>query len=265
MLRLERERLLALLASLDDVDWVRPTPCPAWDVAGLCRHLLGDDLYVLSLVRDGHRGTNPPPELDEAGFIAWIDRLQADWVDASRRVSPRLVVELLGWLGPHVASAFEQLDLLAVEADVSWASDRPVPQWLEAARELSEYWIHRQQLLDALGQPPDLRADLLGPLLDALRWAYPYRLASIDASSGSTVRIDVTGAVERRWWIARGDRWEFAEEAAGDVVAAARLDADEAWRLLTNNLPPDAALDITGAPAIVDVLRRTRAIIGSPD
>ncbi len=228
MLRLERERLLALLASLDDVDWVRPTPCPAWDVAGLCRHLLGDDLYVLSLVRDGHRGTNPPPELDEAGFIAWIDRLQADWVDASRRVSPRLVVELLGWLGPHVASAFEQLDLRAVEADVSWASDRPVPQWLEA-------------------------------------WAYPYRLASIDASSGSTVRIDVTGAVERRWWIARGDRWEFAEEAAGDVVAAARLDADEAWRLLTNNLPPDAALDITGAPAIVDVLRRTRASIGSPD
>ena len=151
MLRLERERLLALLASLDDVDWVRPTPCPAWDVAGLCRHLLGDDLYVLSLVRDGHRGTNPPPGLDEAGFIAWIDRLQADWVDASRRVSPRLVVELLGWLGPHVASAFEQLDLLAVDADVSWASDRPVPQWLEAARELSEYWIHRQQLLDGAG------------------------------------------------------------------------------------------------------------------
>ena len=54
-------------------------------------------------------------------------------------------------------------------------------------------------------------------------------------------------------------------DAAGDVIAAARLDADEAWRLLTNNLPPDAALDITGAPAIVDVLRRTRAIIGSPD
>lgn len=265
LLRLERERLLDLLASVEDVDWARPTPCPAWDVAGLCRHLLGDDLYVLSLARDGHQDTTPPPGLDEAGFIAWLDRLQMDWVAAARRVSPRLVVELLSWLGPHVAEAFEQMDLLAVDADVSWASDHPVPQWLEAAREVSEYWIHRQQLLTALGYPTDLRADLLGPILDAFRWAYAYRLASVDAAPGATVRIDVRGAVERRWRIVRGDRWDFAEDSAGDVVAVVRLDADQAWRLLTNNLDRHAVLDITGDPAVVDVLRRTRAIIGAPE
>ena len=48
---------------------------------------------------------------------------------------------------------------------------------LDQARELSEYWIHRQQLLQGLGRPSDLRADLAGPVLDGLRWAYPYRLA----------------------------------------------------------------------------------------
>jgi hypothetical protein len=46
-----------------------------------------------------------------------------------------------------------------------------------------------------------------------------------------------------------------------------RLDADQAWRLLTNNLTPEehASLDVTGSEPIVRVLRRTRAIIGSPN
>jgi hypothetical protein len=39
---------------------------------------------------------------------------------------------------------------------VSWAGSGPVPAWLDQARELSEYWIHRQQLLQGLGRPSDL-------------------------------------------------------------------------------------------------------------
>ena len=39
----------------------------------------------------------------------------------------------------------------------------------ELLRGLSEYWIHRQQLLQALGRPSDLRADLAAPVLDGLR------------------------------------------------------------------------------------------------
>jgi len=266
LLRLERARLLELLTSVEDAEWGRPTPCPAWDVGDLCRHLLGDDLYVLSLIRDQHAGT-ALPTMDDSGFIAWLDRLQMDWVDAARRVSPQLVVELLSWLGPQLATAFDHVDPRAIEAHVSWASDRLVPMWLEAARELSEYWIHRQQLLIALGRPTDLRRDLLGPVLDALRWAFPHRLAEVGAPHRATVRIEVTGAVERTWYIVRDERWDLTEhsDGDGDEVAVARLDADVAWRLLTNNLARDATLDIIGDPAIVAVLRRTRAIIGAPE
>jgi hypothetical protein len=38
---------------------------------------------------------------------------------------------------------------------------------------LSEYWIHRQQLLQGLGRPSDLRTDLAEPVLDGLRWPTP--------------------------------------------------------------------------------------------
>jgi hypothetical protein len=65
-------------------------------------------------------------------------------------------------------------DPMSPTANMSWASADPVPVWLDQARELSERWIHRQQILQALGRPSDLREDLAEPALEFLRWAYPF-------------------------------------------------------------------------------------------
>ena len=264
---LERARLLELLGDLTPAEWGRPTPCPAWDVAGLCRHLLGDDLHLIALHRDGHLGARPPDGADEHGFIAWLDELQEGWVTAAARLSPRLVVDLLAWCAPQVADVIGSGDPDAVTARVSWAGDDLVPVWLDRARELSEYWIHRQQLLEALGRTADHRVDVLGPVLDGLRWAYPYRLRQVAAGPGDTVVIEVRGDVERIWCIVRdATGWTFADEPAGPVIARAVLSTDQTWRLLTNNLPPAELddLDLSGAPPVLEVLRRTRAIIGEP-
>jgi hypothetical protein len=86
--------------------------------------------------------------------------MQAEWVGASRRLSPRLISDLLQWTGPQIAGTFRREDPRARTASVSWAGPGPVPAWLDQARELSEYWIHRQQLLQGLGRPSDLRTDL---------------------------------------------------------------------------------------------------------
>ena len=56
-----------------------------------------------------------------------------------------------------------------VAANVSWARATSVPLWLDHARELSERWIHRQQVLPSLELPVDLRVDLADPVLDGLR------------------------------------------------------------------------------------------------
>ena len=44
-----------------------------------------------------------------------------------------------------------------------------------------------------------LRADLAGPVLDGLRWAYPYRLKQCSAALGDTVTIAISGPVTRTW------------------------------------------------------------------
>ncbi len=136
LLAVEYERLGRLLRSLDATDWERPTVCEGWTVHDLALHLLGGLLGVTSFHRDGHRPA-PPAGLDEAGFIAWLDALQAEWVDGARRISPELTIELIEWIGPRAAAAMGRQDPTARTASVSWASTEPVPLWLDHARELT--------------------------------------------------------------------------------------------------------------------------------
>jgi uncharacterized protein (TIGR03083 family) len=271
---IERASLLDWMGGLREADWLRPTPCPGWTVLDLCRHLLGDDFSALSWHRDGHRETIPPPDVDEAGFVEWLDGLQRDWDVAARRISPRLAIELLRWTGTLVVETFARADPSARTAHVSWAGPDPVPVWLDQVRELSEHWLHRQQLRMALGQHPDLDERRLGVILDGFRWAYPYRLRSIAVRPGDTVVIEIGGGLlERAWTLVAVDPagWGFAAPSThhASAVARARLrvSVDEAWRLLSNNLgvAAQAELDVTGDPPVVEVLLRTRAIVGTPN
>jgi uncharacterized protein (TIGR03083 family) len=264
----ERACLLALLAGLTEDQWGLGTPCPGWSVLDLAAHLLGNDLGVVARQRDHHSGVTAPDPGDEAAFAVWLDRMQDDWVRACRRLSPRLVVELLSWTGALVVDLFQQQDPAEVAASVSWASDQPVPRWLDHARELTDCWIHRQQLLEALGRAPDLDAPTTGAVLDALRWAYPYRLRSLARPVGDTAEIIVRGPVSRHWFLqSQGTSWSFEEAPRDHMCARLETTTDSAWRLLSNNLSPEdqAVLHVTGDRAVTDVLLRTRAIIGTPN
>jgi uncharacterized protein (TIGR03083 family) len=264
----ERDRLTELLAGLGAADWERPSPCPGWTVLGLCCHLVGDDLGLLARHRDGYAGTPPPGGGSETGFVAWLDELQAEWVRAARRLSPRLVTDLLAWAGPQITATFRGQDPVARTASVSWAGPGPHPVWLDQARELSEYWIHRQQILQALGRPSDLRADLAAPVLDALRWAWPFRLEQAQAEPGDTVTIAIDGPVTRAWHlVAVAHGWEFGDRPGPRAVASLTMNTEQAWRLLTNNSLPaagQAGLQASGESSITDAVLHTRAIIGAP-
>ena len=263
----ERARLSELLASLGPADWDRPSPCPGWTVLGLSSHLVGDDLGFLARHRDGHFGTPGPDDASESEFVAWLDGLQDEWVRAARRLSPRIVADLLEWAGPQVAETMRGEDPRARTAGVSWAGTEPVPAWLNHARELSEYWIHRQQLLQAVGRPSDLRADLAGPVLAGLRRAYPFRLGQAAAQPGDSVTISVTGPVTVAWHlVATPAGWEYRNAPGTRVVATLEMTTEQAWRLLTNNLPAAdrSSIAASGDETVLSILLRTRAIIGTP-
>ena len=264
---LERKALLELLAHVEEAEWHKPSPCPEWTVLGLCTHLLGGDFALLSRHRDQFHGTPSPAGLTESQFVAWLDELQAHWVQAAKRLSPRLVVDLLRWTGPELLDVFRRQDPRERTARVSWAGPDLVPLWLDQLRELSEYWIHRQQLLEALGRGSELEATVVGAILDGLRWAYPFRLAAVSAEPGDTISIEISGPVTATWLLVAGDTgWAFTSGPGPRSVARLSVTTEQAWRLLSNNLRVDEQehLDVTGRDEIVDALRRTRAVIGTP-
>src|SRR5215472_15423795 len=88
----ERAQLLDLLATLTPEQWDRPTICPGWSVKDIAAHILGDDLGKISRQRDGFFATAPAPGED---IITLVNRINGEWVQATRRLSPRLICELL--------------------------------------------------------------------------------------------------------------------------------------------------------------------------
>jgi uncharacterized protein (TIGR03083 family) len=270
LFREERRVLIDLLHDLTSEDWTRPTPCPGWSVLDLTCHLIGDDLGLLSRQRDGHLASTPPDKSigDDAAFATWLDALQDAWVGAARRLSPRLAVDLLAWTGPQVVDMLSSQEPAERAATVTWASSDLVQRWLDHAREVSEQWIHRQQLEQAVGRPSDLSGRTASAVLDALRWAYPHRLSAVSASDGDTVDITLTGPIDRRWLLEYGDAgWSFVDEHQSRVIARANLSTADYWRLLTNNLPAaeHRRLDVKGDRVVVEALLETRAIIGVPN
>ena len=92
-----RAHLLTLLAELGEDDWGRPTAAARWSVKDVAAHLLGGDIAILSGKRDGFRSNQEINSNTE--LIELVDRLNAEWVLALRRISPRLLRELLAFCG----------------------------------------------------------------------------------------------------------------------------------------------------------------------
>jgi hypothetical protein len=121
-------------------------------------------------------------------------------VVAARRMSPRLLRELLALIGSEVEAYFSSLDLKAIGGPVSWAGPDPASVWFDIAREFTEPWHHQQQIRDATGQPPLYDPYFLSPVLDTL--CEPYLTVStplLQKERWSDWRFQVTLAVAGFW------------------------------------------------------------------
>ena len=225
------------LTSFAAAEWELPTVCPGWSVKDVTAHVVGDHVSRLSRHRDGYSAGGPAGDETLAGFI---DRVNAEWVIAARRMSPRVLTSWFTAVADEIVALWQAADLDAVGEPVSWAGPEPAPAWLDAARDFTEIWTHYQQICDAVGRPG--AAEYAVIVLDTFMRALPHTLRPFAAPPGTTVVVVVPGAGS--WACGRDpDRWRLAAGGA-DVAPAARieLDADTAWRLCTRGLLPSQAI-----------------------
>ncbi|MFD9958231.1 maleylpyruvate isomerase family mycothiol-dependent enzyme [Amycolatopsis sp. NPDC058986] len=232
---LERQALLDLLASLDAADWAKPTVCPGWDVHDVTAHILNDYLRRISGSRDGHPGA---VFADDETLPAYLARTNEEFVRAARQCSPRTMIALLAHLGPQLDAVWADTDLRGpAHLNVSWAGPGESPAWLDIARDYTEFWVHQQQIRDAVSRPGADEPTLLHPVLAAFAHALPTALRAQDRPPGTTVLVEVTGPAGGLWVCLREDTaWQLADADDGDPAATVVMDQDTAWRLATRGI-----------------------------
>jgi uncharacterized protein (TIGR03083 family) len=223
----ERAELLALLPELGASDWQRPTVCPGWSVHDVVAHVVHDYIRKLSGKRD--RFPAPGPVAGET-LPAFLDRVNQEFVDVAARWSPRVLIDLLAHLGPELEQLWASLDLDRLGEAVSWAApDVPAPVWLDVAREYTEYWVHQQQVRDAVGRPGANDDQLTYAVMDTFLRAVPYALRLVPARPGASVQIQVTGTGGGTWTVRRRDAdWAVDRGPADQPGDAQPADAQPA-------------------------------------
>ena len=238
--------LIALLRGLDASDWDAPTVAGSWRVRDIAAHLLDGDLRRLSMQRDG-RALPPAEPIDGyRDLVRFLDQLNHDWVQAARRLSPRVLIELLELSGPATAALLASLPPHGPAFfPVAWAGEDRSEHWMDVGREYTERWHHQIQIRDAVrAAHPDASATLLDrqwlePLLESSLRAVPHAYRTMPASEGDAIVIELVTDEGLSWsaaWslVGSGGGWHIGRGVAAMPRARVRLDAESCWRLFYN-------------------------------
>jgi uncharacterized protein (TIGR03083 family) len=242
----EREQLLLLLSQLDEAEWHRPTICTGWTVKDIALHLLGDDIGKLSRARDYFEYVSETNSRIDSWdeLVTYINEMNALWVQATRRMSGRLLCELLAFTGEEICQYFRSLDPYATGELVSWAGPGPAPVWLDIAREYTERWLHQQQIRDAVERPGLKERRFFAPVLATFVRALPHTFRDVTADEQTLVQLTITGESGGQWFLLRENgRWILGEDAPTNPQARVTIDQEDAWRLFTKGISKDQALE----------------------
>ncbi len=232
--------LLDLLADLRDEEWQQRVHGD-WSVKDLAAHLLGDELNILSGKRDGYREQVGPLDTWNR-LVEFINHRNAQWVEAMRRLSPRVIQELLLISGNQANAFFQSLDMHATGGPVDWAGPDPAPVWLDVAREFTERWHHQQHIRQAVNKPGAMEPYFLAPVLATFVFALPRTVQELSAPDGTALRLIITGEAGGVWTVLReSSRWELYSGSAGAVQALVEMPQEIAWQVFTRGISKETA------------------------
>lgn len=259
-----QQELVTLLKSLSAEEWEYETSSSTWNVKDIAAHLLDGDLRRLSLHRDKHTLPNPSdPINDYESLVDFLNALNNTWVRASKRLSPKLLIELTEFTIPKVVQHLKSLDPKeSALFSVGWAGETESENWFDVSREYTEKWHHQQQIREAVGKPLLVQKKWLSPLISTLiRGLPPVYNKHAPNVYGEKVKIYISGVIDKSWLLAiENDDWQLykAENEPPDTLI--ELEDDTAWRLFTKNITEDEALkriNVSGNHELGNLITKT--------
>lgn len=235
------EKLLRLLRSFGQDDWSKSTVARLWTVKDVASHLLDGSLRGVSLYRD--KWELPPVAIsDYRSLVNYLNQLNGDWVSATRRLSPALLVQWLEESHEAYIQCLEQLDPAApAKYSVAWAGESISTNAFHIAREYTEKWHHQQQICEAVGNQEILTRAYYHPVLETFMMALPHAYREFEAPKGTTVSVHITSEAGGAWAIeSLGKAWKFCQ-LKQDAAVKLSIPGDLAWKLFTKAVTPETA------------------------
>lgn len=238
------EKLIEILRSLSPEDWQRQTVAPMWKVKDVAAHLLDGNIRALSILRDDYFGEKPENIDTYQDLVRYLNRLNADWVCAMKRVSPHVLIELLEITGQEYSILMNTLNPFEKALfSVAWAGENESQNWFHIAREYTEKYHHQQQIRLAVGEADVLlKKEFYFPFLDTSFRALPHHYREVNAEEGDVIQVTVTGENGGDWFLYRSEnKWLLVTECKLIPICHIRIALEIAWRLFTKGISRDEA------------------------
>ena len=237
--------LIELLKSLSPDDWDMPTLSKQWTVKDIAAHLLDGNLRTLSIARDGYKGDPPVNVNNYRELVTYLNDLNTIWVLAYKRISPKILIEMLETTGREFNNYLEKLDMFEPALfPVAWAGETESQNWFHVAREYTEKWHHQQQIREAIGvQHVLMTTEFFHPCIDTFLRALPHAYRDLDTVIGALVKVEITGDGGGVWYIEKTfSGWRFVKNLAmADASATVTMPTGVAWKLFTKAITAEEA------------------------
>jgi uncharacterized protein (TIGR03083 family) len=237
-------KLIDLLHSLSANEWKNPTLAKLWTVKDIASHLLDGNLRTLSFSRDKHL-LSPGREINSYNeLVTYLNQLNAEWVTATKRLSPQVLIELLESTGK---AYWDHITTLNPEDEaifsVTWAGEDRSKNWFHTAREYTEKWHHQQQIREATGRPGLMTRELFYPFIQTFMYGLPHTYKNTKAADGTAVQVVIDTEIGGTWYLKRSRNvWLLNDEAPEEISARLVIPPDTAWKVFTKGISPETAL-----------------------
>lgn len=237
--------LIKLLEGLSADDWNKQTIAPKWKVKDVAVHLLDGNLRTLSMLRDNYLGEKPKAINSYADLLDFLNKLNADWVKATKRLSPKVIIDLLKSSGKEYSDFLTTLNPDdKAEFSVAWAGENESKNWFHIAREYTEKWHHQQQIRLAIGDEKELlKEKWYLPYLDTSVRALPYHYRDVKGEAEDLVKFTFFGKTEKSWYLYYENGWELLTSISAEPKSEVKIRDEYAWKIFTKGMTIEKAIE----------------------
>ena len=232
MATLELERFLALVTSLSDEEWEKPTACTLWNVRQLLAHVTGACAASASFAEFKRQGSARVQRPYRASGLSFLDSMNQIQVDDRARSTPAALIDELQEVGPRAIANRAKLPALLRAVRV------PLPDlggvvpigYLTDLIYTRDRWMHRLDICRATEREMVMTAEHDGRVVALVMRDLAKKLVAKLSTTSLVYQLSGRG----------GGTWQLGTKGAPqatlglnvldfNLLASGRLATEEAW------------------------------------